>query len=445
VLRRWTTISCRAFALSTVLLAFPVMPSAAADQPPAPRLPLTTFWSRDPGGPVSLPPVSDGDRVFLALKSAHLTARAAADGQEVWRLAKDVSVAMAAAGGLLFISAGDAVEAIRGADGANAWTAARIKAVAPLIVRDGWVIAVTDAEIVAISAKDGTIAWRHAAGGVRIAPAIDGPLVYAGAEDGRLVALTLASGALAWEKFLPGGVTALTARAGRVYAGAGDKQFYCLDGKSGKARWPRFIGSSPIGRIAVDDERVYFTALNNVVYALDRATGNQRWTSTVRSRPIDGVMLAGHVAFVPAVAPQLFMFFDRDGHASGAISLPSDMQRDIAPAISEDAAGITVLAVTANGLANEWQITRLGTASEAPLVKFSDLTEMPGVPFLTDPVLEPIGRVLGTLLLADPVLRPLSSLGWPVVMQDPPLEPLTTLPGLQLRPLSPVLPTRRGG
>ena len=68
-----------------------------------------------------------------------------------------------------------------------------------------------------------------------------------------------------------------------------------------------------------------------------------------------------------------------------------------------------------------------------------------GVPFLTDPVLEPIGRVLGTLLLGDPMLRPLSSIGWPLILQDPPLEPLTTLPGLQLRPLSPVLPTRGGG
>ena len=419
-------------------------PSSAADQHPPPRLPLTSVWSRELGGPASAPPVSDGDRVFVALKSAHLTARAAADGQEVWRLSKDVTVPMAAAGGLLFISAGDAIEALRGADGANAWTAARVKAVAPLIVRDGWVIAVTDTEIVAIQAKDGTIAWRHAAGGVRVAPEVDGPFVYAGAEDGRLVALTLASGAVAWEKFLPGGVTALTARAGRVYAGAGDKQFYCLDGKSGKEQWPRFVGSSPIGRIAVDDERVYFTALNNVIYALDRGTGNQRWTSAIRRRPIGGVTLAGHVVFVATISPQLFMFYDREGRASGALPLTGEMQRDLPPDITESAAGIQVFAVT-GGLANDWQITCLGPAGEGALVKFSELTAMPGVPFLTDPVLEPIGRVLGTLLLGDPMLRPLSSIGWPLILQDPPLEPLTTLPGLQLRPLSPVLPTRGGG
>jgi hypothetical protein len=120
------------------------------------------------------------------------------------------------------------------------------------------------------------------------------------------------------------------------------------------------------------------------------------------------------------------------------------MQRDLPPDVTESAAGIRIFAVT-GGLANDWQITCLGPAGEAALVKFSELTAMPGVPFLTDPVLEPIGRVLGTVLLGDPILRPLSSIGWPVVLQDPPLEPLTTLPGLQLRPLSPVLPTRRGG
>jgi len=70
---------------------------------------------------------------------------------------------------------------------------------------------------------------------------------------------------------------------------------------------------------------------------------------------------------------------------------------------------------------------------------------MPGPAYLTDPVLQPIGQVLGTLLLDDPLLQPMEEMGWPVVLKDPPLEPLTTLPGLQLRPLSPVLPVRRGG
>ena len=56
-----------------------------------------------------------------------------------------------------------------------------------------------------------------------------------------------------------------------------------------------------------------------------------------------------------------------------------------------------------------------------------------------------MGRVVPWLILGDPVLNPAQRLEWPVVLRDPPLEPLTTIPGAQLRPLSPVLPVRRGG
>src|SRR5438874_6908052 len=37
------------------------------------------------------------------------------------------------------------------------------------------------------------------------------------------------------------------------------------------------------------------------LFRSDRSTGNQRWTSAVRRRPFAGVVVAGHVVFVPAV------------------------------------------------------------------------------------------------------------------------------------------------
>jgi len=67
------------------------------------------------------------------------------------------------------------------------------------------------------------------------------------------------------------------------------------------------------------------------------------------------------------------------------------------------------------------------------------------VPYRIDPILEPIGKVLGFLILGDPMLRPVSEMDWPIVLKDPPLVPITTLPGLQLRPLSPTLLSRPGG
>ena len=417
--------------------------AAGADRPPPPALPLAVFWSVDLGAAAAAPPVSDGDRVFIALKTAHLTARTVTDGREVWRITKDVSVPMVAVDGLLVVAAGEAVEAVRAADGASAWVVPRVKTVAPLVAGGGWLIAVTDTEIVAIRAKDGEVAWRHPAGGVKLPPAIDGGHVYAGADDGRILALTLATGAVAWERYLPGGVSTLGAMAGRVYAGAGDKRFYCLDGRSGRPQWPRRIGSIPTGTIAVDDERVYFAALDNVVYSLDRSNGNQRWTSAVRRRPLAGVALLGHVVFVPIVAPHLVMLYDADGRPSGTIPLPGDIPRDVPPAVRETPSGVQLFVVT-GGLSNEWQLSFVAAAGESETVAFSAMAAVPGALFLTDPELLPVGHVLGRLVLTDPPLRSASLAEWPVVLRDPPLEPLIALPGLQLRPLSPLLPIRRG-
>jgi outer membrane protein assembly factor BamB len=414
--------------------------AAAADRPPPPRLPLAAFWSVDIGSAVSDGPVSDGERVYLALKSAHLTARDAADGRELWKKEKNAS-ALASAGGLVFVSAGDAIEALRGSDGASVWIVPGVKIVAPLLVRDGWLIAVTAAEVLAIRSTDGHVVWRRAAGGVRQAPAIDGDRVYVGADDGRVLALALPTGAVAWEKYVPNGVTTIAAHLGLVYVGAGDKHFYCLDANKGSGKWPFRVGAIPTGRIAVDDDRVYFSSLDNVIRALDRKTGNQRWQTGLPHRAPSGVMAAGHVVFVPISGSELVMLYDHNGKRSGNIGLPDVI--DAPPDVRENAKGLQAFVVT-GGLSNRYQLTFIASAGEPVMQPFSELTP-PGLWFLTDPVLQPIGKTLPWLVLGDPLLQPFTAIEWPVVLRDPPLVPLTTFPGLLLRPLSPTLPTRRGG
>ena len=428
----------------SVLLTCVASPSQASDKPIPPKLPVTLYWSVDLGGAASAPPAAADDRIYVALKSAYFTARAVADGHELWRIPKDVVVAPVAAGGLVFVAAGDAIEALRGSDGASAWTVPRVKAVAPLFAEANWLFAVTDAELLAIRASDGQVVWRHAAGGVRLAPVVDGDRVYLGANDGRVLALTLATGDVVWQEYVTGGVTAMAAHRGHVYAGAGDKQLYCLDGRNGALRWSYRVGAIVVGRISVDDERVYFGALDNVVRGLDRSSGNQRWKQPLNRRPIAGAYAAGHVLFVPTSALELVMLYDANGLPSGTIALPGEMTPDLPPDVSEKKTGLEIFAIT-GGLTNIWQLTFIGPAGELPVTPFSAMEAMPGPAYLTDPVLQPIGQVLGTLLLDDPLLQPMEEMGWPVVLKDPPLEPLTTLPGLQLRPLSPVLPVRRGG
>jgi hypothetical protein len=150
------------------------------------------------------------------------------------------------------------------------------------------------------------------------------------------------------------------------------------------------------------------------------------------------------VLFVPVSAAELVMLYDKDGRRSGIIVLPGEMTPDLPPDVREDAAGLHVFAIT-GGLSNVWRLTYIGPAAELPPTPFAAMLTMPGPAYLTDPVLDSIGHVLGWLILDDPCLLPASALGYPVVLPDPPLEPLMAFPGLQLRPLSSVLPVRRGG
>lgn len=430
-----------------LLIAVCAASAPANERPAPPLLPLAQWWSVTLDGAVSAGPVSNGTRVYVAYASGALAAFDAADGREVWRQRKSVTLPMASAGDFVFISSGDAVEALRADKGTSAWILPRTKTVAPLVATVDWVVATTDTEVIVLRARSGEVAWRQAAGGVQLPPAIDGGRLYTGAVDGRILALQLTDGAELWARFLPHseGVTAIAARAGRVYVGTGDKLFYSLDGlKSGQPRPPYRLGAQAIGAIAADDDRVYVASMDNLVRAFDRDNGNQRWVfDGLKQRPVFGVFASGRVVFAPAASALQMIVAPGHGGSAGTLALPGDIPPGLAPAVLDSPAGAIVFAVT-GGLTNEWSLTKFAPAGDTTLLAFKDLPAMPGLPFLTDPELRPLGTVLGTLLLGDPPLRPFSELTWPVVLTDPPLVPLTALPGLQLRPLSPVLPARRG-
>lgn len=420
-----------------------IRPALGSDEKRAqerPLLPIGQKWSTTLRATVVEPAVSDGTRVFIAY--AHeLAALSAADGHELWRQPQDVGCAPAIDGALLFACSADTIEARRTMDGSVAWTLPNVKTTAPLVAEQGWLLAVTDAEIIAIRDADGKIVWHKQAGGVHLAPAFDGDQLYLGANDGRLLALTLATGDQVWQKFVPGGITAIGGSRGRAYAGGGDKQFYSYNGATGEiiSGWPWRIGALVEGHIAVDEDHVYFAALDNVVRALDRGNGNQRWDHLLNDRPSQGVWAVGHIVFVPSPSPNLLMLYAKDGHPSGNLTLPDKVPMELPPAVRLTDTGLDVFVVT-SGLSNTWVLTMFGPEPEPAL---EPLAEMPGLLYLTDPELQPPAKGLWWLTAGDPELRPLEDLGWPVLLSDPPLEPLTALPGLQLRPLSPMLPVRR--
>lgn len=441
-----STICCRVFALSACLLlaaAAAVRGEDASDRRARdkPLLPLTQKWSIDLPAGVSMPPATDGPHIFLALRSGKITALDAKDGHERWTKSKDVAVPLALDTERVYVSGGEALEALRIADGASVWVAPRIKTAAPLVVEGGSVLALTDSEVIAIRATDGKVVWRQPAGGARLPPAVDGDRVYIGAQDGRVVAMRLESGEQIWEHYLEKGVTTLAASQGLVYAGAGDNAFYCLESKLGEVKWRRSIGAQIKGHIAVDEDHVYFGAFDNVIWGLDRVNGNQRWHEPLRQRPMAGVIELGNVVFVPSPSSTLQMLYARDGRPSGTLTVPGQMTMDLSPVVHLAPGGLEVIVVTTD-LSNAWQLTMFGPDPEPAL---EPLTALPGLDYLTDPILETPSRGLWPLLAGEPLLFPLKEIGFPVVLEDPPLEPFTTLPGLQLRPLSPTLPIRRAG
>ena len=418
--------------------------AAESDKVVPPKFPIAQKWTRELNADVAFPPVADEARAYVALHSGQVTAWDLTDGHELWRIDKVITAPMVAARGLLFVAGGDAIEALRGTDHAPVWAIPRIITTAPLVAVDDWLVAVTETEVLAISSTDGRIIWHTLVGGVTLAPAVDEDMVYVGTDDGSVVALKLATGEKAWEALVEGGVTAIAAHHGVVYAGGGDKNFYSL--RKGKEAHPTLrVGATVVGRIAFDDEHVYFAAKDNVVRARDLGNGNGRWTAPIRNRPLDGVWAHGHIVFVPLSASHdLPMFFAGTGKPSGTLALPGDAVLHLSPDIQESAAGVRLIVVT-GGLNNQWQLTLFATTTEPALVPVADFLPDAGVDLLTDPALQPIGVVLGSLVLGDPPLMPLGAVGFPIVLEDPPLEPLTTLPGLQLRPLSPQLPARREG
>jgi outer membrane protein assembly factor BamB len=409
-----------------------------------PQLPLTQKWSVALKDAASVSPMTDGRRIFTALTSATVIAWSADDGHELWRQTKNVSVPMAVADGMLFVAANDSIEAVNVIDGTSVWLRSRINPIAPLRVSAGVLFVVTKSELIAVDTKGGDVLWRRSIAGGKLPPGLDDGHVYVGADDGHVLAVDARDGDVAWEESVPEGVAAIGAANGLVYVGTRNGHLYAMDAHNGKSKWNVRLGAMAIGRIHVDDNIVYVATLDNVVRALDRRRGTQRWLSPLRDRPTLGVSIAGHVVFVPGSASQLLMLYDANGRPCGTLDLPGELPLNLMPAITETADGLGIYTVTAS-LANEWKLTKYATAADPELIPFAKLDSMPGLPYLTDPQLTPTANVLKLLVLGDPPLYPVSEVGWPFVLRDPPLVPITVLPGLQLRPLSPVLPVRGAG
>jgi outer membrane protein assembly factor BamB len=359
-------------------LAASIGSMALAPARPKPSIfPLVTHWTVDfDHAPVAnAPPVSDNDRIYIALRSGLIVARAVRDGSEVWQRPLITDRPITLDSGLLFVVGGNTIQALRTTDGSTVWTHRMVSPSAPILAKGGWVIAASDTRVTALRAADGTVVWSREVGVVYHRPALEGDRLYVPADDGRIVAMDLKTGDPLWTRELPGAPGQPVATSDRVYVGASDRQFYALKTARGEIDWTWRVGANVMDSPAVDDERVYFVALDNVIRALDRQTGVQKWQHAIRRRAASGPALVEDVVLLASSSSGEIYAWLSDGHPAGTLLVESP------PVVAPDLAGGydtgARVSVVTGSLADVWQLSMIAAAEEPPP---GALTVMPGTP-----------------------------------------------------------------
>jgi outer membrane protein assembly factor BamB len=340
------TICCSAGALTIVWAALVL---AQAPPPPSPPSPFRLLWSVALEGSPTAPPTFVDQRGFFSMDDNRLVARDLADGAEVWRVARSVTLQPAAGEGLLFVVEPGALVALREADGSVAWERSFSETLsAPLVCDNGWLVAATTTgTVLAFRATDGELIWRREIGVMASArPALAADRVYVPAANGRVIAMHVESGKPLWERRLGGKPDQLLALEDRLYVGADDNYLYCITAENGLVDWRWATGADVVGLPVADDQRVFFISLDNVLRGLDRRTGNQRWKRTLPLRPLSGPVRSGDTLIVSGIAPMLRVYFLKDGAPAGEMAADGELAS--APYALPEAEAPTVLVVTRN-------------------------------------------------------------------------------------------------
>lgn len=358
--------------------------ASADDRRPLQLVPDAVRWSVELSAPPVLAPVLTEQRVFVAIPPGTIAAFNTTDGAELWKVEMTADQPIVSAGEYLIVAAGEAIHAVRAADGAVAWRQPAGTLTAPLVAHGGWIITAVDSEITARRASDGTVVWTQAVGPLRVAATIEGDSLYLPLTDKRVVALDLTTGRMKWERTLRGLPAEIAAYGKRVYVGTDDKWFYCLDAKNGGSEWqPIRVGSGTIGRPALDRRHVYFSAMDNYVRALDRDSGAIRWQFGLPFRPVAGPAVVGTVVVVPGGADVLQALDAASGKRVKSIPFGASLASP--PSYVEENAVPLAAAVT-GALNTEWRISVYEPNTQIPT---APITSMPGLLVPLTPLPQP--------------------------------------------------------
>ena len=324
---------------------------------PAPVPPSSTWWSVPlPAAPAAAPVIA-GERVYVAHLPGIVVAHDLSQGREAWRVQLLPEQPIAADGEFVFVGSGEAVHALSASTGSAAWRRPVGTLTAPLLAKDGWLIAATAQRLSALRAADGTPVWTHASGTQQERAAISGDTLFVPLADGHIEARDLTTGQPKWRRRIGGAPGEPLVAADRLYVGAGDRVLYCLDALSGEIRWRYRVGATVRGRPTTDGRNIYFAALDNVIRALDLRRGWLRWKAGLPFRPLGEPIAAGASVIVAGRENDIRVLAAETG--ATLTTLPFEQKLAIAPAVAALADRVVVAAVT-GGLEESWRLAVAG-------------------------------------------------------------------------------------
>lgn len=111
-------------------------------------------------------------------------------------------------------------------------------------------------------------------------PAVDGDILYVGANDSilRAIDLSTSDGTVLWERDLNREILSSPAVTSEtVVVGSMDTNVYCLDKKTGADVWQFKTGQAVLASPLVTEDTVYIGSGDFNMYALDLKTGTEKW------------------------------------------------------------------------------------------------------------------------------------------------------------------------
>jgi outer membrane protein assembly factor BamB len=250
--------------------------------------PLVESWRRTPETPLTLRPAVGANNVYLALGN-QLVAWEVTNGASRWtpvNLDSEISAAPVALGQQVVV-------ATRGDDSAGLRPRVLWFANDSTLVRQ---VPVADA-ISEISAVPGTLVYidrrgvGRLGGGLEWHTAVEGPatvelaidhgLAYVTTTAGELLAFDVLDGSLRWRHDAGGSISRASVAAGRVYVGGGELDILALRASDGHVAWRRILGIAVVGAPGYVQDLVWVAALDAKLHAYKASNGTEIGTLLV--------------------------------------------------------------------------------------------------------------------------------------------------------------------